>query len=158
MKTMRHGRSAIRIEHVQQTSLFSSCTKDELRMIASLTTMKDVASGAVLAEQGKPGREFFVVTEGSATASRNGAWLAELGPGSFFGELALLDGGPRTATVVADTDMTLLVLSRTEFKSLQFSAPSVAYKMLVELGARLRRTYEMGDGTPVTSMSEVASL
>ena len=123
MKTMRRARSAIRIEQVQQTKLFANCTKDELRIIASLTTMKDVASGAVLAEQGKVGREFFVVTEGSATASRNGEWLAELGPGSFFGELALLDGGPRTATVVADTDMTLLVLSRTEFKSLQFSAP-----------------------------------
>lgn len=158
MKTMRRGRSAIRIEQVQQADLFSNCTKDELRIIASLTTMKDVGSGAVLAEQGRAGREFFVVTEGSATASRNGQWLAELGPGSFFGELALLDGGPRTATVVADSDMTLLVLSRTEFKSLQFSAPSVAYKMLVELGARLRRNYAVSDGTSATLLPESASL
>jgi CRP-like cAMP-binding protein len=158
MKTLRRGRSAICIEQLHQASLFSNCTKDELRIIASLTTMQDVTSGMVLAEQGKAGREFFVVTHGSATASRNGGWLAQLGPGSFFGELALLDGGPRTATVVADTDMTLLVLSRSEFKTLQFSAPSVSYKMLVELGARLRRTYQMHEESESPTLTEVASL
>ncbi len=158
MKTSRYGRSAIRIDRLREASLFSNCTKDELRSIASLTTMKDVSPGMVLAEQGKPGREFFVVADGSATASRNGEWLAQLGPGSFFGELALLDGGERTATVVADTEMTLLVLSRREFKTLQFTAPSVAYKMLVELGMRLRRTYELRDGQSVPSLTEVASL
>jgi CRP-like cAMP-binding protein len=158
MKTLRHGRSAIRIDRLQETSLFSNCTKDELRTIASLTSMKDVEQGVVLAEQGTAGREFFVVTDGSATATRNGERLAELGPGSFFGELALLDGGPRTATVVADTAMTLLVLSRREFQSLQLSAPSVAHKMLVELGARLRRIYDTQDGSNAASSTEIASL
>ncbi len=78
--------------------------------------------------------------EGTATASRNGLTLATLGPGSFFGELALLDGGNRTATIVADSDMGLLVLSRREFKSLQLTVPSVAFKLLTEMGARLRST------------------
>lgn len=159
MKTLRRGRSAICIEQLHQASLFSNCTKDELRIIASLTTMQDVTSGMVLAEQGKAGREFFVVTHGSATASRNGGWLAQLGPGSFFGELALLDGGPRTATVVADTEMTVLVLSRQEFTSLEYSASSVAHKVLVELGARLRRTYAMWDRTSATTpATEIAAL
>ena len=158
MRTLRPGRSAIRIEQLQEASLFSNCTKDELRAIASLTTTKDVEPGTVLAEQGKVGREFFIVSNGSATASRNGEWLARLGPGSFFGELALLDGGYRTATVQAETEMTVLVLSRSEFKNLQFSAPSVAYKMLVELGGRLRKTLEARDGEATPSSAEVASL
>jgi CRP-like cAMP-binding protein len=159
MKTSRRARSAIRVDHLQQASLFANCTKDELRTIASLTSMKEVTPGAVLAEQGTTGREFFVVTDGSATASRNGEWLADLGPGSFFGELALLDGGPRTATVVADTEMTVLVLSRHEFTSLEYSAPSVAHKVLVELGARLRRTYAMWDRTSATTpATEIAAL
>lgn len=157
MKLARRGQTAIRIEQLQETRLFSQCTKDELRQIASLTTTKDVTSGAVLAEQGTVGREFFVITDGSATATRDGAWLAQLGPGSFFGELALLDGGLRTATVTADTAMTLLVLSRTEFRTLQVTAPTVAYKMLVEVGARLRRLYEHHNGTG-SVLSEVASL
>ena len=121
-------------------SLFSSCTHRELTRIESLTTLVDVPAGEVLTEQGAPGEEFFVVVEGTATASRNGLTLATLGPGSFFGELALLDGGNRTATVVADSDMGLLVLSRREFKSLQLTVPSVAFKLLTEMGARLRST------------------
>jgi CRP-like cAMP-binding protein len=157
MMISRRGPSAIRTERLQQTHLFSHCTKDELRQIATLTTTKDVAPGAVLAEQGAVGREFFVITDGSATATRDGAWLADLGPGSFFGELALLDGGLRTATVVADTAMTVLVLSRTEFKTLQLTAPTVAYKMLAEVGARLRRIYEQRNGTG-SVLSDAASL
>ncbi len=133
-------------------SLFSSCTKDELRNIASLVTLHEAQKGAVLSEQGEPGAEFFIVVEGSATATRNGFELAHLGPGSFFGELALLDGGPRTATVVADTDMNLLVFSRQEFSRLHSSAPTVAYKMLAELGARLRTADALYDGSlPVPS-------
>jgi CRP/FNR family cyclic AMP-dependent transcriptional regulator len=158
MMMARRGQSAIRIERLQETRLFAHCTKDELRQIASLTTVKEVDAGMVLAEQGTVGREFFVITEGSATATRDGSWLADLGPGSFFGELALLDGGPRTATVVADSRMTLLVLSRTEFKSLQLTAPTVAYKMLVEVGARLRRIYEQRNARGPVVLSEVASL
>lgn len=155
---LRSPKAAIEVERLRATSLFSGCTKDELRRIASLTTTKDVAAGTVLAEQGTVGREFFIVTDGSATASRNGRWLAELGPGSFFGELALLDGGARTATVVADSTMRLLVLNRGEFKSLQYSAPSVAYKILVELGARLRRTYDVYEERTSLPLAELASL
>ena len=69
MITSRHARSAIRVERLQATSLFSNCTKGELRQIASITTTKDVAAGSVLAYQGTAGREFFIVMEGSATAT-----------------------------------------------------------------------------------------
>jgi CRP/FNR family transcriptional regulator, cyclic AMP receptor protein len=125
--------------------LFSGCTKGELSRIGSLSTMVEVPEGTVMVQEGRQGREFFVVVDGAATASRRGVWLADFHAGSFFGELALLDGGARTATVVADTDMILLVLSRIEFNSLETSAPSVNYNMLAELGARLRRTDDLLD-------------
>lgn len=139
---MSRFRADERVELLRGVRLFSNCTKDELRRIESLTSVLDVKGGTVLAEQGTIGHEFFVIAEGSANASRGGKWLARLDSGSFFGELALLDGGERTATVTADTDMSLIVLSRSEFLSLQSSAPSVAYKILVELGSRLRKIYE----------------
>jgi CRP/FNR family transcriptional regulator, cyclic AMP receptor protein len=128
-----------RVALLRGVSLFSNCSNAELNRIGSLMTMLETPEGSVLVEQGTPGLEFFILVEGTATASRSGLQLAVLEPGSFFGELALLDGGERTATVVATTDMRLLVLTRHEFMSLQSSAPSVAYKMLTELGSRLRK-------------------
>jgi len=127
-----------RVELLRGVTLFSSCTGKELEKIASLTTEYAAHEGQVLTEEGTNGLEFFVVIEGDAVASRKGVFLASLGPGSFFGELALLDGGPRVATVVAKTPMKVLVLSRQEFKNLDFMLPSVCHKMLLELGARLR--------------------
>jgi CRP/FNR family transcriptional regulator, cyclic AMP receptor protein len=132
-----------RISLLRGVDLLAGCTNDQLRQIASLSTEIDAASGQVLAEQGRQGREFFIIVEGTATASRNGAVLATLTPTDFFGELALLDGGERTATVVAETDMRLLVLTRTEFNQLCRSYPSVAQRMLVVMGTRLRNADEM---------------
>ena len=132
-----------RIDLLREVDLLAGCTKDQLRQIASLSTELDARPGQVLPEQGKPGREFFVIVEGTAKASRNGLVLATLAPTDFFGELALLDGGDRTATVVAETDMRLLVLSRTEFNQLCRSCPSVAQRMLAVIGGRLRRADEM---------------
>ena len=125
--------------------LFSNCTREELRRISSLTTPTTVDRGTVLMLQGQAGSEFFIVVSGMAIAARNDRELARYGPGSFFGELALLDGGSRTATVYAATDMELLVLSRSEFRSLQETAPSVAFKILNELGGRLRRADQIVD-------------
>ncbi len=147
-----------RLALLRGVGLFSGCSNTELNRIGSLMTMVELVQGSVLVEQGTPGLEFFVVVEGSATASRNGLQLAVLEPGSFFGELALLDGGERTATVVAATDMKLLVLTRHEFMSLQSSAPSVAYKMLAELGSRLRKADAMLDGAGRPGLSSLQSL
>ena len=130
-----------RVELLRGVTLFSSRSGRELEKIASLTTEYAAQVGQVLTEEGAAGLE-FVVIEGEAVASRRGVFPASLGPGSFFGELALLDGGPRVATVVAETDMKVLVLSRAEFKNLNVMLPSVCHKMLLELGARLRDTDE----------------
>jgi CRP/FNR family transcriptional regulator, cyclic AMP receptor protein len=142
-----------RIALLKGVDLLSGCSSDELRRIASLTTELDAFAGQILAQQGEPGGEFFIIVSGTAKVSRNGVSLATLSSAAFFGELALLDGGGRTATVVAETDLRLLVLSRGEFKVLCRSYPSVTNKMLVELGARLRRADEMlgrsqGSGPP----------
>jgi CRP-like cAMP-binding protein len=137
-----------RVELLRGAQLFAGCSNAELGRIASLTTEHHAKAGQVLTERGDPGLEFFIIVAGKATATRKGVHLGSLGPGSFFGELALLDGGKRTATVVAETDMHLLVLSRGEFNGLQHVAPSVSNKMLVELGARLRRADEKLDPAP----------
>jgi CRP-like cAMP-binding protein len=137
-----------KIDLLRRVDLFAGCNRAELGRIASLTTDHRAEAGEVLMKRGEPGLEFFVIVEGKARASRKELELATLGPGSFFGELALLDGGKRTATVVAETDMRLLVLSRQEFSSLYRMVPSVAAKIISELGVRLRKTDEMLDPTP----------
>ncbi len=123
--------------------LFSSCTTSELKRILSLTVAVEVPEGTVLAEEDTPGFEFFIIVSGRATVHRRGRRLADLDAGSFFGEMALLDGGYRTATVIALTDLSVLVLSRREFRSLQAFAPTVAHNMLAEMGRRLRLANEL---------------
>ena len=130
---------------LRSMKLFSGCTTSELNRISSLTMLVEVKQGTALAEEGSPGREFFIIAEGTATVSRRGLKLAELKPGSFFGEMALLDGGFRTATVVADTDLSVFVFSPAEFRSLQNVAPTVARRMLAEMGSRLRLTDDLLD-------------
>ena len=95
--------------------------------------------GKVLTREGEPGSEFFVVIEGQATVivGKRGR-IAPLGPGASFGEMSLLDQGPRTATVEAQTDMELLVLDARSFSSLLADVPSVARKVLAAMAARLR--------------------
>jgi CRP-like cAMP-binding protein len=137
---MKHRQS---LEWLGEVDLFSGCTKSELVRIDGMMTSIDVPSGTVLTEQGGVGSECFVIVEGSASVWRNGGRLSLLGPGTFFGELALLDREFRTATVIAETPMRLSVLSRAEFNSLIRLSPNVAMRIITEMGARLRRTYHL---------------
>ncbi len=82
-----------RVDLLHGVQLFAGCSAGELGKIASLTTEHHAKAGQVLTKRGDPGLEFFIIVEGKATATRKGVHLATLGPGSFFGELALLDGG-----------------------------------------------------------------
>lgn len=127
---------------LENIELFSRCTERQLRKITVLMTDLRVPAGKIIARTGEPGEEYFVVVAGSARVVREGATVDILGPGSHYGDVSLLDGGPRIDTVVADTDMELLVLSRSEFSSDDFLVPSVARKILAELAVRLRRTVE----------------
>jgi CRP/FNR family cyclic AMP-dependent transcriptional regulator len=139
MAFRRQSRDA-KIRLLSGVALFSPCPKHELRRIAALVDEIEAPTGKVLAREGNPGREFFVVVEGRATATRRGRKVATIGPGSFFGELSLLDNGPRAATVKADTDMRLLVLTSREFSSLLDDVPSVARRILRGMAERLRAT------------------
>jgi CRP/FNR family transcriptional regulator, cyclic AMP receptor protein len=118
--------------------LFSTCTDDELGRIAALAHPQEAKVGAELTRQGEEGLEFFVIVDGDASAAVDGDEVGTIGPGGFFGEMALLDGGPRVATVTASSDMRVLVLSRQEFASLLTRVPSVSRRMLAAIGARLR--------------------
>jgi CRP/FNR family cyclic AMP-dependent transcriptional regulator len=127
-----------KIRLLSRVSLFSACSRGELGMIASLVEQLEVPEGKVLAREGDPGWEFFVVCEGKAKATKRGRKVASFGRGSFFGEMSLLDDGPRSATVTAETDMQLLVLNSRSFSSLISESPSVSRKLLRGMAERLR--------------------
>lgn len=118
--------------------LFSALSKHDLQQVDRAADRIEVEAGRELVTEGRTGREFFLILEGTAVVRRNGRKIAALGPGQFFGELSLLDKGPRTATVVAETDMKLLVLGQREFGGLIDGVPGMAAKLLQGLAHRLR--------------------
>ncbi len=124
-------------ETLKKIDVFSECSSKELKAISKLMTQVRVKEGRVLTKEGDPGREFMVIEEGSATVRRGGKVLATLGPGDFFGEMAVIAGVPRTATITADTDMVLEALNRREFSSLLDQSPAIAKKVLVGAVKRL---------------------
>ena len=95
-------------------------------------------AGKVLVEEGRIGQEFFIIVDGTAKVTRNGQKVATLGPGSHFGELALLDRRPRSASVISESDLDVLVMSQRQFNGLLESVPTIARKMLSALATRLR--------------------
>lgn len=127
-----------KIELLRQVALFRACSDKELGHIASLCDVIQANEGEVLCQEGKVGGEFFVIADGKAEVTLRKKHLNTVGPGSFFGEMSLLDHGPRAATVTAASDMTLLVLDPRQFDSLLKDTPSVAYKVLKTLASRLR--------------------
>ncbi|MET0144542.1 MAG: cyclic nucleotide-binding domain-containing protein [Ilumatobacteraceae bacterium] len=130
------------IDQLAGVALFRGCSKAELRKLAGITTEMTARTGEVLCREGSAGSSCYVIIEGEAEVTIAAAAIDTIGPGGFFGEMALLDGGPRVATVTATTDMRLLVMSRGEFTSLLADVPSVSRKMLEALGHRLRLARE----------------
>lgn len=126
------------LEHLAQVPLFSGCSKTELRNLARRTTDIPVPAGEVLVTEGQSGYEFFVITEGRAKVTRKGRKVGEVGPGGFFGELALLERAPRNATVTAITDMEVIVLTRADFDAALAEAPGMTRKLMVGMARRLR--------------------
>jgi 2-polyprenyl-3-methyl-5-hydroxy-6-metoxy-1,4-benzoquinol methylase len=131
-------RRAGAVEQLKQVPLFAACTVDELSRIAALAEELEVPAGRVLTEEGKREAVFYIVTTGTAAVTRGDTSVATLGPGSFFGEIALLTGGARTATVTARTPMRLLALEERTFNALLRDSPTVARKVLEGLTERLR--------------------
>jgi CRP/FNR family cyclic AMP-dependent transcriptional regulator len=120
-------------------SLFQGCTGAELDTIVSITTPIHPPAGRLLCREGERGDEFFVIVDGEAAVTIAGERVATLGPGDFFGEMALLDGGPHIATVTATTSARMLVLTRPEFNALLERVPVVCHRVLMGVGHRLRQ-------------------
>jgi CRP/FNR family transcriptional regulator, cyclic AMP receptor protein len=132
---MAHGDHYL--ERLSGVRLFADLDRHELEAVASLGTEVSVEAGRELARQGDPASEAFLVLDGSATCTRDGHVVATFGPGDFFGEMALLVHGVRTATVVADTDMSVRAFHKSEFDELLDRSPKVAVKILRTTAERL---------------------
>jgi CRP-like cAMP-binding protein len=117
--------------------IFSSCPKKDLRRLASVAEEIDLRSGKVLTRQGGPGREFFVLLEGEVDVSRDGKTITTLGPGDFFGEVALVSKQPRTATVTTTTPTLALVITETNFKRLLREYPDISFKVMEAMAERM---------------------
>jgi CRP-like cAMP-binding protein len=135
---VKRSSKAEQIELLGNVSLFSECSKKELGQVASMMDERRVESGTELTREGEEGDEFFVVAEGLAEAVVGKKKVGSIRPGSFFGEMALLDQGPRVATVTAKLPTRVLVLDAKGFGRVVRDSPSVALKVMKTLAERLR--------------------
>ena len=131
-----------RVDRLRKVPLFSSCDEKQLEFIASRVDEVDIPAGQTLTEKGRSGGDFFVILSGQAEVSRGSAPATTLGPGDYFGEIALLDNGPRTATVIAKSALRCLVLSPGQFQDVLYQDPAIAVKMLHVVVRRLRAMAE----------------
>jgi hypothetical protein len=129
-------RGHLTYERLQELSLFAGGTLEELKRIGNLATVVDVKAGTALTKEGEAGDAFYVIVQGTATVTRAGDKLATLGPGSFFGETALLTGGPRTATVTSDTHLTLASFDQRAFDAVLDESRTIARRILEGVAER----------------------
>ena len=125
------------LDRLAGVPLFADLDRHELEAVASLGTDVSVEAGRDLARQGDPASEAFLVLEGTATCTRDGAEVATFGPGDFFGEMALLIHGSRTATVTSTSPMSVRAFHKSEFEDLLERSPKVAVKILRGTAERL---------------------
>jgi CRP/FNR family transcriptional regulator, cyclic AMP receptor protein len=118
--------------------LFAGLSRRHLRQVAGAGRIKRFHHGTQIVRSGEPGDAFYVVLDGQVSVARRGLAGISLGAGSYFGEMALLDGGPRSATVLADGPVTCLAITRTRFLKLLRSEPAISIAILTELAGRLR--------------------
>lgn len=126
-----------KIELLKNVPLFAGCSKNELRQLAKVADELDLREGTVLTREGRPGREFFVLIDGTAAVTKKGKKIADLGPGDWLGEIALITESPRTATVTATSPVDVLVITDRRFRSVVETMPSIALKVLARVGERL---------------------
>ena len=125
-------------EHLARIPLFSGCSKKELQSVARSIKQINHPAGTVIAREGDPGAGLFIIGEGEADVTVGGKKVNRLGAGDSFGEMALLDGGPRTATVTAATPVKIYALSEWAFRGLLADQPAIAMRTLEAMAERLR--------------------
>jgi len=126
------------IELLGQVPLFSGLSRRDLRRLAEHADEVSYRERETIVDAGQLGGTFYVILEGEAKVARNGRTVSRLGPGEFFGEIALLDGGPRTASVVAETPVVAVRIFKRSFDEVVSQEPSVASKILAVVARRLR--------------------
>jgi CRP-like cAMP-binding protein len=109
--------------------LFDGLSRRQRKLLAMRADEVEVEPGRVLCCKGRTSHEFFVIEDGTARVVRDGQYLNELGPGDFFGEMGLLEDAPRNADVIAETPLTLMVLSAPAFRDLEREAPKLARRL-----------------------------
>ncbi len=140
---MARGISKETLAALHAIPLFSRCTQKELTTIAQLGAVTQIDAGTTITKEGAHGAELVIVLDGEARCLVDGKEVTRFGAGDFFGEISLLDNGPRSATVIADTAIEALVLESREFRRLVEASPEIAWKMLVALAGRLRGADEL---------------
>ena len=126
------------VKMLSEVPLFSELSKKEVEALAKNAKEVKHREGATLAREGESGLGFFLIVDGTASVSVGGRGRRKMGPGDFFGEISLLDNGPRSATVTAETPIQLLGLTQWNFKRLVEGNPAIATKMLKTMAGRLR--------------------
>lgn len=127
-----------KLDLLRTVPLFSGLNERELERVSTLADIVDLPADRLLMTQGEHGREMFVLVSGSVRIERDGRSLGQRGPGEVLGEIALLDGGPRTATVTLSEPSRLLVLARREFQALMDEFPEIRLRVLEAVAHRLR--------------------
>ncbi len=128
-----------KIERLLEVPIFQGCSRRQLRAVARIAAVFDAPAGAVLTRVGDVGREFFLILDGTARAEVSPRKRVRLGPGDFFGEMSLLDGQPRSATVVAETPLRLLVINGRNFHYVLAEVPELTRALLATLSRRVRQ-------------------
>jgi CRP-like cAMP-binding protein len=128
-----------RIRHLERVPLFAGCSKEELYRIAKIAKVLEAKAGVALTRIGEPGDSFFIIVDGRVGVQTPAGTGADLHPCDFFGEMSLLDGEPRSATVTATTNVRLLVVERSNFWRLLDEAPHVIRRIVAVLSRRVRR-------------------
>lgn len=126
-----------KLELLKRTPLLAGLNQHDLEEVGRLADEVDAKAGKVLMRQGEAGSEFFVIVDGTVRIERNGKVLLTMGPGEYFGEIALVVERPRTATATVETDSRLLVLAHREFHSLMADFPSIQVCVLESIAVRL---------------------
>jgi len=126
-----------KIDLIRKVPLFARCSRAELKEIALLADEIDLHEGKEMTREGAPGREFFVLLHGTADVKKNSRRVNTLGPGDFFGEIALVSREPRTATVIATSPVRALVITDRSFRRLLDDAPQVQTKVMEAMAERL---------------------
>ena len=126
-----------KVDLISRVPLFARCSKKELRLIANLADQVEWPEGKTVIKEGRPGSEFFILIDGTASVSQRGRKVRDLVAGEWVGEIALVANVPRTATVVTSSPVRALVLTRGGFSRLIENSPSIAAKVLEGLGERV---------------------